>query len=165
MQGELDSPLTSRGISQAKAQHEILSQLDLTGFAFWSSPQGRAFRTAGIALEGIADAIRTDDRLREIGVGDWSGRLRAELPMPKGPNPLIAQYEMAPNGEGFAGLKARVRGFLGELPGPAVIVTHGITSSMIRGLVIGEKAHRDSNPHGGQGCVYHLKDGEQFVLE
>ena len=165
MQGELDSPLTELGMTQAQMQGEILGRCDLKDFAFYSSPQGRAFHTAAIALGGIAGLIRTDDRLREIGVGDWSGRLRAELPMPKGPNPLIAQYEMAPNGEGFAGLKTRVRSFLADLKGPAVIVTHGITSSMIRGLVIGEKAHRDGNPHGGQGCVYHLKDGEQQVLE
>ncbi len=165
MQGELDSPLTEKGQLDAARQHEILRALDLTGFAFWSSPQGRAFHTAAIALAGIAPLIRTDDRLREIGVGDWSGRLRSELPTPKGPNPFMAQYEMAPNGEGFARVKTRVRAFLDDLKGPAVIVTHGVTGSMMRGLVIGERAHRDSSPHGGQGCVYHLKDGEQVLLE
>ncbi|WP_333713352.1 histidine phosphatase family protein [Yoonia sp.] len=165
MQGELDSPLTEKGQGDARRQRDILRSRDLAGFDFFTSPQGRAFQTAAIALYGLAGVIRTDDRLREIGVGDWSGRLRAELPMPKGPNPLIAQYEMAPNGEGFARLKTRVRSFLDDLRGPAVIVTHGITGSMIRGLVIGEKAHRNVSPHGGQGSVFWLKDGEQVVLE
>ncbi|WP_375254740.1 histidine phosphatase family protein [Yoonia sp.] len=165
MQGELNSPLTPKGLGDAVRQREILMDLDLTGFAFYASPQGRAFQTAGIALAGIADHIRTDDRLREIGVGDWSGRLRGELPMPKGKDPFMAQYEIAPNGEGFARVKTRCRAFLAELQGPAVVVTHGITGGMIRGLVVGEKAHAVRTTHGGQGCVYHLKNGVQNVLE
>lgn len=165
MQGELNSPLTEKGQRDAARQGAILAQLDLRGFTFLTSPQGRAFQTAGIALAGIADHIRTDDRLREIGVGDWSGRLRDELPMPKGKDPFMAQYEIAPNGEGFARLKIRCRDFLADLTGPAVLVTHGITSSIIRGLVVGEKAYAQRTTHGGQGCVYHLKDGDQFLLE
>ncbi len=165
MQGELNSPLTEKGQRDAARQGAILASLDLKGFAFWCSPQGRAFQTAGIALADIADHIRTDDRLREIGVGDWSGRLRDELPMPKGKDPFMAQYEIAPNGEGFARVKDRCRAFLADLQGPAVLVTHGITSSMIRGLVVGEKAHAVRTTHGGQGCVYHLKNGVQNLLE
>jgi len=165
MQGELNSPLTAKGMRDATRQGEILQGLALDGFAFFSSPQGRAFQTAGIALSQIADHIRTDDRLREIGVGDWSGRLRDELPMPKGKDPFMAQYEIAPNGEGFAAVKTRCRAFLADLQGPAVLVTHGITSSIIRGLLVGEKAHAVRTTHGGQGCVYHLKDGEQNLLE
>ena len=164
MQGALNSPLTEKGIMQATRQLEILRARDLSGFSFFSSPQGRAFQTAAIALAGLADTIHTDARLREIGVGGWSGRLRDELPMPKGPNPLLAQYEMAPNGEGFAAVKARCRAFLDDLDGPAVIVTHGITGGILRALTIGEKAHRGTSPHGGQGCVYYLADGEQVVL-
>lgn len=165
MQGALNSPLTERGKRDAARQGAILAGRDLAGFTFLSSPQGRAFQTAGIALAGIADRIRTDDRLCEIGVGDWSGRLRDELPLPKGQDPLMAQYEMAPNGEGFTRLKLRCRGFLDDLQGPAVLVTHGITSSMIRGLVVGERAHSAPLRNGGQGVVYHLRNGDQFVLE
>ena len=165
MQGELNSPLTEKGLRDAARQREILASLDLAGFAFYSSPQGRAFQTAGIALAGIADHIHTDERLREIGVGDWSGRLRDELPMPKGKDPFMAQYEIAPNGEGFARVKTRCRAFLAGLQGPAVLVTHGITGGMIRGLVVGERAHAVRTTHGGQGCVYHLKNGVQNLLE
>lgn len=165
MQGELNSPLTEKGLRDAARQGAILASRDLQGFAFFTSPQGRAFQTAGIAVAPIAGHIRTDDRLREIGVGDWSGRLRDELPMPKGKDPFMAQYEIAPNGEGFARVKTRCRAFLADLQGPAVLITHGITSSIIRGLVVGEKAHAVRTTHGGQGCVYHLKDGEQNLLE
>lgn len=165
MQGELNSPLTEKGLRDAARQGEILRGLSLQGFSFFCSPQGRAFQTAGIALAGIADHIRTDDRLREIGVGDWSGLLRDDLPMPKGKDPFMAQYEIAPNGEGFAAVKVRAAAFLSDLAGPAVLVTHGITSSILRGLIAGEKAHATRTTHGGQGCVYHLKNGVQNLLE
>jgi probable phosphoglycerate mutase len=62
-------------------------------------------------------------------------------------------------------VKARAKAFLDDLQGPAVIVTHGITGGILRALVVGEKAYRNASPHGGQGCVYWLKDGVQAVLE
>ena len=165
MQGGLDSALTARGVADAQRQHAILKGRDLTGFRFLTSPQGRAVQTAAIALGGIADWLRTDDRLREIGVGEWAGRLRSELPLPDGPNALMKQYEMAPGGEGFAALKARCLSFLADLDEPAVIVTHGVTGMVLRALVVGEKAYAGPSVHAGQGCVFHLRDGVQTVLE
>ncbi len=164
MQGELNSPLTPKGEMDAARQGEILQSLDLTGFAFLCSPQGRAVQTAGIALARVAMHVRTDDRLREIGVGDWSGVLRDGLPTPEGKDPFMAHYEIAPNGEGFARLETRCRAFLADLQGPSVLVTHGITSRMLRWLAIGDSALSVSTVHGGQGCVYHLKDGVQNLL-
>jgi len=164
MQGELNSPLTEKGRAQAAHQGQILQGCALGGFQFFTSPQGRAVETAGIALGAIANDIRTDDRLREIGVGDWSGMLRADLPDVPGIDPFMSHYEIAPNGEGFARLETRVAAFLAALDGPAVLVTHGITSRILRTLVIGESAVATPTAHGGQGCVYHLKDGVQKLL-
>lgn len=165
MQGELNSPLTSRGQAQARRQGAILRACDLAGFAMLSSPQGRAIQTAGIALANIAHDIHTDDRLREIGVGDWSGKRRDDLPMGEGPDALIQQYEAAPGGEGLNALGVRVAAFLADLKGPTVIVTHGITSRVIRHQIAGDAAIVSTSIHGGQGCVYHLKDGVQKLLE
>ncbi|MEJ6398653.1 histidine phosphatase family protein [Yoonia sp. 208BN28-4] len=164
MQGELNSPLTPKGEMQAARQFEILRTRALDGFTFLCSPQGRAFQTAAIACAPFATTIRTDDRLREIGVGDWSGRLRDELPMPEGKDPFMAQYEIAPNGEGFAALEDRCHAFLADLQGPSVLITHGITSRMIRSIVGGEAAISTPTLHGGQGCVYHLQNGVQNLL-
>ncbi|WP_342075971.1 histidine phosphatase family protein [Yoonia sp. SS1-5] len=165
MQGALNSPLTPKGEMDAAHQGEILAQRDLTDFVFLCSPQGRAVQTAGIALARVAQTIQTDTRLREIGVGDWAGRRRDELPVVPGKDPFMSHYEIAPNGEGFAALEQRCLDFLADLQGPAVIVTHGITSRMLRSLVIGQGAVAVANVHGGQGCVYHLKDGVQNLLE
>lgn len=165
MQGELNSPLTAKGAAQAAKQGEILLECDLKGFAMICSPQGRALQTAGIALGPIANDITTDDRLREIGVGDWSGLCRDTLPMGTGPDALMAQYEEAPGGEGLVAVEVRVSAFLADLKGPAVLVTHGITSRVLRSLVAGPTAITSTSIHGGQGCVYHLKDGVQKLLD
>ena len=164
MQGWLNSPLTAKGEMDAARQGEILRGRDLAGFAYWCSPSGRAVQTAGIACSQ-AEAILTDIRLREIGVGDWAGRLRGELPAGTGPDPYMAQYEMAPNGEGLARLTQRCQDFLDDLQGPAVLITHGITSRVLRSIVIGPEALAKPTLNGGQGCVYHLKGGVQKLLE
>jgi len=100
--------------------------------------------------------------------GRWTPRGRGrfcnhrdELPMPEGDDPYMAQYEMAPNGEGSAKLELRCRDFLADIKGPSVLVTHGITSRVIRSIVAGPDAISVASVHGGQGCVYHLKDGVQ----
>jgi probable phosphoglycerate mutase len=168
MQGWLNSPLTPQGLREAARQHDIMRQRDLTGFQVLSSPSGRAFQTAAIALGSLVDTIHTDLRLREIDVGDWAGQLRAGLPKADGPDAYLKQYEAAPKGEGLVGLRARVQGFLGDLVQPSVLVTHGITGLILRQLLIGDAAMQglgpDDGPNGGQGMVFHLKDGAQTLL-
>ena len=116
MQGDLNSPLTAQGIAQAQNQHRVLEKMDLTGWDIWSSPMGRAFQTAGIAVAPFVTTIHTDTRLREIGVGDWTGRLRSELqydgPQLDGPDGPVGLYAHAPGGEGFDALEQRCRDFL-----------------------------------------------------
>ncbi|MFQ1700523.1 histidine phosphatase family protein [Loktanella agnita] len=165
MQGGLNSPLTETGRAQAARQAELLSHLSLDGFAGICSPQGRAVETAGIAVARHLLMIRTDDRLREIGVGEWQGRVRSDLrvdfPADDGPDGPVAYYAHAPGGEGFAALEARCRDFLADLTGPAVLVTHGITSRMLRMCLLG-LGHNDlGGLPGGQGIIFHLKDGVQ----
>lgn len=168
MQGGLNSPLTQTGRDQAAQQARILETVDLTGFTALCSPQGRAFETAAIVLARQVPLVRTDDRLREIGVGDWQGKLRSGLkvsgPLHETPDGPIALYEQAPNGEGFARLEVRCRDFLDSLDGPAVLVTHGITSRMLRAILLDLGRDGVATLPGGQGVVYHLKNGVQNLL-
>jgi broad specificity phosphatase PhoE len=168
MQGRLNSPLTALGHQQAARQRQILDGLDLTGWAAFVSPQGRAVQTAAIALAGIADTIRTDDRLCEIDVGDWNGVLRADV-MAAQPELFdgddgLDWYDHAPGGEGYGSLEARCRAFLGDLTGPTVIVAHGITSRMLRCLALDIAPEALSTLPGGQGNVYHLVNGTAVEL-
>lgn len=165
MQGALNSPLTAKGEAQARRQGELLSLFNLEGWSAYSSPQGRAFQTAGLAVATHLPHITTDARLREIGVGEWAGRKRDQLafegPKVDGPDGPIAMYENAPGGEGFDALEVRCRSFLDDLSGPSVIVTHGITSRMMRTLVLGLPRAELGQIAGGQGNLFHLKDGVQ----
>lgn len=172
MQGHLNAPLTELGVEQAVTQRNIMAEQNLSGFCVLSSPSGRAVETAAIALGPLVTEITTDTDLREVGVGEWTGRLRAELIDPTEwqvtADGVLELYDMAPGGEGLAGLEARCARFLARLEGPHVLVTHGITSRMIRALALGHGPNVTlamlSEMPGGQGVVYHVKDGQQKRL-
>ena len=131
LQGHLDSPLTEKGLRQARRQHELLQPYDLTGFRFITSPQARARKTAQIALAGLAAHIETSSELMEIGLGAWAGSTRAEIAQER----MISLqdlgqtqfYDWAPGGEGTERLYERCAAFLSQLTGPAVLITHGMT--------------------------------------
>src|SRR5262249_44458874 len=76
-QGQSDSPLTPRGVEQARQL--ALAVADEPISAVYSSDLGRATQTA----QEIATAHRlnviADARLREIDVGTWTGRTRSEI--------------------------------------------------------------------------------------
>ncbi len=165
LQGHFDSALTLTGKGQAKQQYEILKACDLTNFVALTSPQGRAFHTASIALEGLVDSVETDTRLREIGVGEWAGVRREDVMKltPKAKD-TFDLYEFAPHGEGFAALRARCTAFLNSLDRPAVLVTHGITSRMLRLIVLNLPTENLRDLPGGQGVVFHLEGGQQNRL-
>ncbi|MGJ8545257.1 MAG: histidine phosphatase family protein [Sulfitobacter sp.] len=164
LQGKFDSALTPKGRAQALHQQALLKTCDLTGFAAITSPQARAEQTAQIALAGVISPITRDDRLREIGLGAWAGEHRARLlrahAIPNG----FALYERAPGGEGFAALRARCDAFLSGLTSPAVLVTHGMTSRMLRLILLGLPTTRIGDLPGGQGIVFKLVDGKQELL-
>lgn len=168
IQGSLDSPLTDLGKTQALQQNSILIERDLEGFDAISSPQGRAVETAGIALSGLFCSIEQDPMLREIGVGAWEGRYRADLPrmsdLTESEDGALDLYQYAPGGEGFDRLYSRCRSFLGMLTRPSVLVTHGITSRMLRVVVMGRDIKDLGAIDGGQGVVFFLKDGVQTKL-
>ncbi|KIC49035.1 histidine phosphatase family protein [Tateyamaria sp. ANG-S1] len=163
-QGALNSPLTEQGRAQAEALAETLAAHDLSGFDVRVSPQGRAFETAAIALARQVLELHTDTRLREIGVGLWSGKLRTEV-SPGGavqedtPDGPLALYEHAPEGEGFAALRVRCLDFLNSLTAPTLCVTHGITSRMLRTVALGQPSASLGDLPGGQGMIYVVENG------
>jgi broad specificity phosphatase PhoE len=166
-QGRLDSPLTPMGRQQAGQQSQILADIvgaraDVQAF---SSPQGRAAETARLALEPIGRVATQDDRLCEVGFGQWQGLTFFEAAEGW---PELCKYAdqdmfgwnfVSPGGERFDEICARAESFLNSLNGPAVVVTHGITSRVLRGLWLGVGQDEMAALSGGQGCVYHLKDG------
>jgi probable phosphoglycerate mutase len=170
MQGWADSPLTGEGRAQAVHQGLILQQLRVGDAALRVSPLGRAMATAKLALPDRPEAdFVADARLKEIDVGDWQGRTRpemvAERPELFAGTKMLDWYDHAPGGEGFAGLEARCRAFLADLTGPTVVVTHGITSRMLRALALGLVPPDIEAVPGGQGVVHVVEDGRAQVFE
>ncbi|MEQ6247837.1 histidine phosphatase family protein [Sulfitobacter sp. HNIBRBA3233] len=165
LQGHLDSALTTEGRAQAARQAGILRNIDLSGADLRSSPQGRAWETARTALAGRGP-IRSEPLLREIGVGAWAGRRRDDIAA-TWPVPIegFELYEQAPEGEGFAALEARCRLLLQRLDRPTVLVTHGMTSRMIRAIALGLGRAGVADVDGGQGVVFHISNGVQNRLE
>ena len=73
MQGRSDSPLSEKGIRMT----ERLAQKVPFADQIYASPLGRTLHTARLLFPRLE--IRTDDRLREIDLGTWEGRLQADL--------------------------------------------------------------------------------------
>ncbi len=167
LQGHLDSPLTSLGRAQASRQGDILKTLNIAEASVWVSPLGRAVATARIALpDGVK--VQSDPRLMEIDLGRWNGWTKKQI-MEDAPQVFedaapFAWYDHAPGGEGIDALAARVSDFLSEVKGPAVIVTHGITSRVMRCLATRTDVGALAEMGGGQGVVYLVQDGVQTKL-
>lgn len=76
-QGQLDSPLTARGLKQAEA---IANRLKYVKFsAFYSSDLGRALSTAEIVAKATGARIEVDAGLRERHTGIFQGLTHEQM--------------------------------------------------------------------------------------
>ncbi len=165
-QGALDSRLTTLGLRQARALGAMFARMSVGrgSHRIFTSPQGRAAATARLVFG--PGATETDD-LREIGMGDWAGRLHDETLTLAGLSADAERmriYAAAPGGEGFAALETRCRGFLARIDGPTVAVTHGMTGRMLRTLALGLPVAALQGLPGGQGVAYRIRGGEEMRL-
>jgi broad specificity phosphatase PhoE len=131
-QGWQDSPLTERGIEQARRLAERLRPVRLD--AIYASPSGRTMHTAAILRGDRALVVTPCEELREIHMGDWEGRRIDEL---DGEAERLHNFWYAPHlfqpagaGETFAQLQARVVAavsrLVAESAGSAILlVSHG----------------------------------------
>jgi broad specificity phosphatase PhoE len=130
IQGRRDPPLSDRGRSQARALAEAVADEGLA--ALHTSHMRRARETAELVGARLGLEPRVDERLAEVDMGDWQGRLRSEL-MREHPE-IWAAWRRAdpqvrfPAGESIGELSERVLGALGDVaagPLPALVVCHG----------------------------------------
>jgi 2,3-bisphosphoglycerate-dependent phosphoglycerate mutase len=131
-QGQSDSPLTERGLAQARELGRALAEEHIG--AVYSSDLGRAMQTAREVAAPHGLEVRGEPRLREIHVGEWTGKSRSEIEA-KYPG-LQAAWAQAPGrmqlpaGETILATQARALAFFAEqLPAhvdqTVVVVTHG----------------------------------------
>ena len=167
VQGHLDSPLTTRGIAQARVIGRRLATLPETAAAeIVASPLLRARRTAAIirAAIGAAGQLRLDERLREISCGAWDGLDRREIAL-RSPGVFAGDgryefYFRAPDGERYDAFAARVADWLAApREKPVIAVTHGIVSRVLRGLYAGLPRAEAIRLPAPQDCIFRLAGG------
>ena len=152
-QGHLDSPLTQRGRLQAEENARRLQRHhSLDGeIAVFASPLGRARHTALMMVKGLGlseEAISYEPRLMECSFGIWEGltisEIKAHYPEEWQARSKDKWNVPAPSGESYADVHARVSEWYEEvsLAETNLVVCHGLTSRVFRGIYIGLSQHQ-----------------------
>lgn len=172
LQGSMDSALTPLGREQAAVQRRLLEPIVANQSPdVVVSPLGRTRQTAEIALNGLDLSIapRFDARVAEINSGDWEGLERSEIalrwPYSTKPSNDFEYYTGAANGEGCENLRRRCSEFLSELEKPTVVITHGVCSVMLRGILCNLTHEAMCALPLTQGCIFQIRDGEEVILQ
>ena len=174
------TPLTRDGFAQADEMGAMLSHRlgPKPEMALWSSSAGRALQTLAIMAEHLGldwhDATH-DDRLVEIGMGSWGGRYYADVIAEYGPvvDMETRLLKPAPDGESYADIAARVSDWYsehGQAPGDKLVIMHGISSRVLRGVLLDLDPLPDHGvpvaPGLPQGSLVMIEDGiETLIME
>ncbi|HXN66667.1 MAG TPA: histidine phosphatase family protein [Bradyrhizobium sp.] len=167
LQGTQDIPLNDLGRRQAIRSGVILADLfarDGRGeasLAFVTSPLVRARATMELvrgSLKLPSDQYAIDDRLREIGYGQWEG---STLPQMQEKDPELFARRQAdkwtvspPGGESYAELQARVSDWYRQLTADTVAVAHGGTARALMVALGIETPDSAADLTIEQGAVY-----------
>ena len=179
MQGDSPhTPLTRAGFAQADEMGETLRHRlgPRPALTLWSSPAGRALQTLAVIAEHLEldwHSARVDARLAEIDVGRWSGRYYRAVEVEAGRiiDPRTALFTVTPpGGEWYDAVAARLDAWIAETAGETgdrLIVMHGMSSRVLRGLLTGAEAGECGVPVAPslpQGSVVEIADEVETVL-
>ncbi len=172
LQGTLDIPLNTLGREQAVHAGRVLDRLiaydghDKDRLAFVASPLGRARTTMELVrgeLNLPAAGYGLDDRLREIGYGEWEGRTLAESETLDPELFARRQFDKwtvgAPGGETYASVQQRMRDWYDSLVADTVAVAHGGTARALMVALGLETPQSAADLYIEQGVVYVFGDG------
>jgi probable phosphoglycerate mutase len=146
LQGQKDIPLNGKGRAQAESVGRILRRdcPDVLSFDFVSSPLLRARQTMELmraAMKLDPDAYRRDDRLKELTFGEWEGYTWPEMRLRDAAACDARQADKwgycPPGGESYSMLSDRIAGWLKDVNGPTLAVTHGGVARVLLGLLAG----------------------------
>jgi len=173
----IHTPLSRLGVEQALAMGVALRGVlgDRPAVTLHVSETGRALQTMAMVADVLGldwfAANRTHD-LKEIDMGSWCGRLYDDAEDEVGPI-VIADHLLrpAPDGEDYRMIAARLANWLsdvGDTPGDHIVVMHGISSRVLRGMMAGYPVHPDLGapiaPSLVQGSIALVQDGRETVL-
>ena len=172
--GKRDTPLTARGLVQARALGEILKRE--VGMKpklnFVSSPLARARITMEIALSvlGVAENnYTTDPRIQEIDLGDWDQLTREQA---RALDPVLFDAREAdkwnihvPGGENHKEVAARASDWARSLTQDTFAVSHGALTRVLRGLFMGLEPDAMGDLGEPQGVVFRIHDNKVERLD
>jgi len=171
LQGVQDVPLNDLGRRQAVEAGRILADLfarDGRGDAslpFVASPLGRARQTMELVrgtLQLPLSGYAIDDRLREIGYGQWEGSTLAEM-QAEDPD-LFAKRQAEkwtvspPGGETYISVQARMTDWYRGLTTDTVAVAHGGTARALMVALGFETPESAADLTIEQGAIYVFSD-------
>ena len=174
-QGHLDSPLTQQGRLQAKGNARRLRQkCSLVGkVSIFASPLGRAEATARILVSELKlseTSISLEPRLMECSFGVWEGLTDREI---KSQYPEEWQARSsdkwsipAPSGESYADVHERVFEWVSEVSFTEtnLIVCHGLTSRVIRGILADYSQERVIELDEPQSGLFKIRKGTEVLI-
>ena len=115
IQGQRDFPLNATGVAQAEAARDELTARGIVFDKVYSSPLGRAAKTAEIVSGGKVKPV-FDDRLKEMDFGRFEGTDLEDMPEDRKFFFKDFTHNPAPEGvEQLADLKARLGAFLEDM--------------------------------------------------
>lgn len=127
--GGLDSNLTNQGEQQAILLMERLKRENFVCDKIYSSPVGRAKRTAEICTSYLNQPIKLDELLLEIGCGEYEGIEIASIPKDKLERLRISEFEKYPGGECVDDVRKRgekfIEKYFQDKDETILIVSHG----------------------------------------
>jgi broad specificity phosphatase PhoE len=172
LQGVQDIPLNDLGRKQAAAAGNILLDLfardgrDPSQLDFVASPLIRARATMELVrgeLNLPTSGYALDDRLREIGYGQWEGSTLPEMQVADPALYAKRQTEKwtvsPPGGESYVEVQARMQDWYASLRGDTVAVAHGGTARALMVALGIETPLSAADLTIEQGAVYLFRDG------
>ena len=172
LQGTQDIPLNELGCKQAAHAGKVLAGLlardglDNSDPAYVASPLGRATATMDFVREALGlpkAGYALDDRLREIGYGEWEGFTLAEM-QARDPafyaRRLTEKWTMSsPGGEAYVSVQLRMRDWYDSLKADTVAVAHGGTCRALMVALGHETPQSAADLFIEQGAGYVFGDG------
>lgn len=165
-QGQLDSPLTPRGIEQADHVAHLLRETlcnDDQLFQMQISPLGRVRQTADRVQAKVPLPYIEDDRLVEVTTGSWDGMTRFEIdnefPGHLDGSNAFDWYFRAPDGESFDDVCKRATSWISDIRHPTIAISHGLFGRILRGVFLGLSKREMFELPVPQDGFYRLDDG------